>query len=182
MDVPDHLSLEHLRGTGLQPREKAQPEVCFLGCVMGVHKSALRCAAAHARPWAFSSPRGSSACPASSRWPSCGVSRYTFAWASSGWIMQEAARSGTASAATQTEARPASIEPDAAVVSSLVGMGFTENGSKRAAVATQVRILAAAQRPLPGQHSASYSRAGYSRGFRRFRVTQQQQRYDTGQC
>ena len=35
VDVPDHLSLEHLRGTGLQPGEKAQPEVCSL--VRGTH-------------------------------------------------------------------------------------------------------------------------------------------------
>ncbi len=34
MDVPDHLSLEHLRGTGLQPGEKAQPEVSALSCIM----------------------------------------------------------------------------------------------------------------------------------------------------
>jgi len=27
VDVPDHLSLEHLRGKGLQPGEKAQPQV-----------------------------------------------------------------------------------------------------------------------------------------------------------
>ena len=29
VDVPDHLSLEHLRGQGLQPGEQAQPEVRF---------------------------------------------------------------------------------------------------------------------------------------------------------
>ena len=29
VDVPDHLSLEHLRGLGLQPGEQAQPEVCY---------------------------------------------------------------------------------------------------------------------------------------------------------
>ncbi|CAL5228914.1 g12137 [Coccomyxa viridis] len=75
VDVPDHLSLEHLRGTGLQPGEKAQPE--------------------------------------------------------------EPANSGAANAATQTEVKPPAVEPDAGIVSSLVGMGFTENGSKRAAVATQ---------------------------------------------
>lgn len=34
VDVPDHLSLEHLRGTGLQPGEKAQPEVSALSCIM----------------------------------------------------------------------------------------------------------------------------------------------------
>ena len=28
VDVPDHLSLEHLRGQGLQPGEQAQPEAC----------------------------------------------------------------------------------------------------------------------------------------------------------
>ena len=55
--------------------------------------------------------------------------------------MQEPANSGAANAATQTEAQAPSIEPDAGIVSSLVGMGFTENGSKRAAVATQVKTL-----------------------------------------
>ncbi len=34
MDVPDHLSLEHLRGAGLQPGEQAQPEVSALACIM----------------------------------------------------------------------------------------------------------------------------------------------------
>ncbi len=56
--------------------------------------------------------------------------------------MQEPANSGAANAATQTEVKPPAVEPDAGIVSSLVGMGFTENGSKRAAVATQVRFLA----------------------------------------
>lgn len=93
-------------------------------------------------------------CPATWRWLPCSVSRYTFAWSSSGLVMQEPARSDAASAATQTEAQPPSIEPDAAVISSLVGMGFTENGSKRAAVATQVRILTAAQCQVPRQHCA----------------------------
>lgn len=48
MDVPDHLSLEHLRGTGVQPGEKAQPEVCSLAYVMDVHEQALLWAAAQA--------------------------------------------------------------------------------------------------------------------------------------
>ena len=51
--------------------------------------------------------------------------------------MQEPAKSST-NAATQTEAQPQQVEPDAATVSSLVSMGFSENGSKRAAVATKV--------------------------------------------
>lgn len=34
--------------------------------------------------------------------------------------------------------QPASLQPDPEIVNQLVGMGFSENGSKRAAVATQV--------------------------------------------
>lgn len=50
MDVPDHLSLEHLRGKGLQPGEQAQPEVRLLlfaaslanvGCAHTAHCSVL---------------------------------------------------------------------------------------------------------------------------------------------
>ena len=37
MDVPDHLSLEHLRGTGLQLGEKAQPEVGAPAHITHVH-------------------------------------------------------------------------------------------------------------------------------------------------
>ena len=40
VDVPDHLSLEHLRGQGLQPGEQAQPEVCSTPLP-------LRCSANH---------------------------------------------------------------------------------------------------------------------------------------
>lgn len=36
------------------------------------------------------------------------------------------------------EQQQASVQPDPEIVSQLVGMGFSENGSKRAAVATQV--------------------------------------------
>ena len=36
------------------------------------------------------------------------------------------------------EQAQASMQPDPEIVSQLVGMGFSENGSKRAAVATQV--------------------------------------------
>lgn len=42
---------------------------------------------------------------------------------------------GTASAS----AAPAVVEPDPLIVAQLMSMGFGENGSKRAAVATQVR-------------------------------------------
>ena len=41
-------------------------------------------------------------------------------------------------AATQTQAQPDAVQPDAGTVSALIGMGFSENGSKRAAVATKV--------------------------------------------
>ena len=34
-----------------------------------------------------------------------------------------------------------SVQPDPEIVTQLMGMGFSENGSKRAAVATQVSIL-----------------------------------------
>jgi len=67
--MPEQLSLEHLRGTGLQPGEQEQPP----------------------------DPEGAS---------------------------------GAAAAAA------AVVEPDATIVSALVAMGFSENGSKRAAVAT----------------------------------------------
>jgi len=43
----------------------------------------------------------------------------------------------TPAAATATAAAPAPLEPDEAVVAQLVSMGFSENGSKRAAVAVQ---------------------------------------------
>ena len=55
--------------------------------------------------------------------------------------MQEPAQSASINAATQTGVPAPSMEPDAAIVSSLVGMGFSENGSKRAAVATKVPTL-----------------------------------------
>lgn len=35
---------------------------------------------------------------------------------------------------------PAAVQPDPEIVAALTGMGFSENGSKRAAVATQVHI------------------------------------------
>ena len=61
------------------------------------------------------------------------------AWPSLGWVVvQEPAQSGAVHAATQTGPPSPSIEPDAAIVDAVVGMGFTENASKRAAVATQV--------------------------------------------
>ena len=41
-------------------------------------------------------------------------------------------------AATQTQAQPDAVQPDEGTVSALIGMGFSENGSKRAAVATKV--------------------------------------------
>lgn len=59
--------------------------------------------------------------------------------------MQEPAQSASTNAATQTGAPAPSIEPDAAIVSSLIDMGFSENGSKRAAAATKVLTL----HPLP---------------------------------
>ena len=34
-----------------------------------------------------------------------------------------------------------SVQPDPEIVNQLVGMGFSENGSKRAAVATQVGVI-----------------------------------------
>ena len=41
-------------------------------------------------------------------------------------------------AATPAQAQPDAVQPDEATVSALIGMGFSENGSKRAAVATKV--------------------------------------------
>lgn len=42
---------------------------------------------------------------------------------------------------TAPAAAPAVVEPDPLIVAQLMSMGFGENGSKRAAVATQVRQL-----------------------------------------
>lgn len=55
-----------------------------------------------------------------------------------------AAAAGGAEAAAPPERAnpnptPAQLEPDPGIVAALVGMGFSENGSKRAALATQVR-------------------------------------------
>jgi hypothetical protein len=48
VDVPDHLSLEHLRGRGLQPGEQPQPEVrpvLFAAILAGVGCAHMRVAA-----------------------------------------------------------------------------------------------------------------------------------------
>lgn len=42
--------------------------------------------------------------------------------------------------AAGAQAVAAPLQPDPAIVEALVQMGFTENGSKRAAVATQVEL------------------------------------------
>ncbi len=39
----------------------------------------------------------------------------------------------------EAQQQQASVQPDPEIVNQLVGMGFSENGSKRAAVATQVQ-------------------------------------------
>lgn len=41
----------------------------------------------------------------------------------------------------EAEQQQASVQPDPEIVSQLVGMGFSDNGSKRAAVATQVHPI-----------------------------------------
>ena len=41
----------------------------------------------------------------------------------------------------EAEQQQASVQPDPDIVNQLVGMGFSENGSKRAAVATQVQPI-----------------------------------------
>ncbi len=41
----------------------------------------------------------------------------------------------------EAEQQQASVQPDPEIVCQLVGMGFSENGSKRAAVATQVQPI-----------------------------------------
>ena len=45
----------------------------------------------------------------------------------------------SSTAGAPAEPAPAPVEPDADTVAALVGMGFSENGSKRAALATQAR-------------------------------------------
>lgn len=54
-------------------------------------------------------------------------------------LQPEDAPGGGAAAAA---AAPAAVQPDEDIVSQLVGMGFSENGSRRAAVATQVGFFA----------------------------------------
>ena len=52
----------------------------------------------------------------------------------------EEAQPEVAEPAPSAQAAPAALQPDPAIVEALVQMGFTENGSKRAAVATQVAV------------------------------------------
>jgi len=49
------------------------------------------------------------------------------------------AEPAAAAAGASAAAPPPPLAPDAATVAALVGMGFSENGSKRAALATQAR-------------------------------------------
>jgi hypothetical protein len=54
-------------------------------------------------------------------------------------LQPDAPAERAASAPASAAAPPAPLAPDAATVAALVGMGFSENGSKRAALATQAR-------------------------------------------
>ena len=52
------------------------------------------------------------------------------------WHLQDPLQ--PASSAAATPEAPAALQPDPEIVAALTSMGFSENGSKRAAVATQV--------------------------------------------
>jgi hypothetical protein len=58
----------------------------------------------------------------------------------------EEAQSEVAEAVPAVQEVAPSFQPDPAIVEALVQMGFSENGSKRAAVATQVPLI------IPAQH------------------------------
>ena len=55
--------------------------------------------------------------------------------------VDDAPSTGGQHAAAAAATAPAAVEPDPAIVAQLMSMGFGENGSKRAAIATQVGCL-----------------------------------------
>ncbi len=65
----------------------------------------------------------------------------------------------------EAEQQQASVQPDPEIVNQLVGMGFSENGSKRAAVATQVQPIKPATWPCSSvglPYSLYYCHLSYS--------------------